>query len=159
MNSKLKIALWIGGILIVGGGIPLTFYAIRRANVRKRLDEVYNNPSSVSAVGGLDKLVVSGIYNKSLHRNSGKATISKVVAREKAAEIWENYGAYFWSSSDRSAIIGAFDGLGHAHDVSKIADEFYQSYNEDLQTVIETAFKDSEQEYILIDKLMRLPSN
>lgn len=159
MNKKLKIAIWAGGILLIGAGIPVTVYGVKRSQIRKRLDEAYNNPSSAEAVGGLDKLVVSGFYDRRLHQNAGKATISKVDARERAKEIWENYGAYFWSSSDTSAILGVFDGLGHLHDVSKIADEFYQAYGEDLQTVIQTAFEDSDQKNILIDKLMRLPNN
>ena len=159
MNKKLKIAIWIGSILVIGAGIPITVYGVKRSRIRGRLDEAYNNPSSIDAVGGLDKLVVSGLYDRRLHQNAGKATISRVEARERAKEIWENYGAYFWSSSDTSAILGAFDGLGHRHDVSKIADEFYQTYGEDLETVIETAFADSDQKNILIDKLLKLPNN
>ncbi len=159
MNKKLKIAIWAGSIIVIGVGIPITVYGVKRSRIRGRLDEAYNNPSSINAVGGLGKLVVSGIYDSRLHQNAGKATISKVEARERAKEIWENYSTYFWSSSDTSAILGAFDGLGHRHDVSKIADEFYQTYSEALETVIEAVFEDSDQKNIFIDKLLKLSNN
>ena len=81
-------------------------------------------------------------------------------ARERAKEVWENYGAYFFTSSDTSAIIGAFDNLGHIHDVSKIAFEFFNSYDEELLTALDYALgEDSSQKNILIDKLLKLPNN
>lgn len=157
MKKEWKIALWVLGGLTVVIGVPTTYFAIRRNGIRKRLEEKFNDPSAEDAVGGLDKLLVTGAFNKTTFQNSGKATISRVVAREKAKEVWDNYSS--WLSSDMMAIIQAFDGLNHLHDVSKIAYEFYQSYGEELLTVLKNALgDDSGQMNILIGKIKQLPN-
>lgn len=159
MTRQVKIALWAGGLLTLSISSILTYQAVRRRQIRKRLETAFANPLSVEAAGGMNKLLVAELFDKRTHQISGKATISRVEARERAKEIWDNYGAYFWSSNDTSAILSAFDKLGHAHDISKMADEFYQSYGEELFTALETAFEDqTAQQNILIGKLMQLPT-
>lgn len=156
MKDSIKISLWIGGAALLSIGTLLAVNGMRRSKIRKCLDAAYNDPSSVNAVGGLDKLLVTEVFDKRTFERSGKATISRVEARERAKEVWDNYSA--WFSSDATAIISAFDGLGHSHDVSKIAYEFYQSYNEELLTVLKAALGDNSQQYtILISKIQKLP--
>jgi len=160
MKNNTKIAFWIGGALFLAVGGTMTYTGIKKSNIRKRLNEAYNDPSGVESVGGMDKLLVSEIFDKRAFQTYSMATISKVEARERAKEVWENYGAYFFTSSDTSAIIGAFDNLGHIHDVSKIAFEFFNSYDEELLTALDYALgEDSSQKNILIDKLLKLPNN
>lgn len=156
MNRKLVIGLSIaGGVLLIGGVI--IYPAAMRAIIRKRLDEAYSNPSGVASVGGLDKLLVTEMFDTLTFERSGKATISRVVAREKAEQIWENYSS--WFGSDSTAIISAFNGLGHAHDVSKIAYEFQQAYDYELLSVLKSALSESSQYNILIGKLTQLPND
>lgn len=156
MNSTVKIALWSGGILLASIGGVMAYNGIRRNSIRKCLDEAYSDPSSEKAVGGMDKLLVSEVFNERTFQTSGKATISRVEARERAKIIWDNYSA--WFSSNPTAIIGAFSGLGHSHDVSKIAYEFSQSYGEELLSVLKTALGDNSSQYtILIAKIQKLP--
>ncbi len=154
MNRKTIIALSItGGALLIGG--VFIYPAIMRSQLRKRLNEAYNNPSSANAVGGLDKLLVQEIFDPTLFERSGKATLSRVTAREKAAQIWENYSA--WMGSDSTAILSAFNGLGHQHDISKIAYEFQQAYNYELLSVLKNALTESAQYSMLIGKIESLP--
>jgi len=156
MNRKTVIALSItGGVLLVGG--VFVYPAIMRSIIRKRLDEAYDNPSAVNSVGGLDKLLVQEIFNTNTFEQSGKATISRVEARERAEQIWENYSS--WMGSDSTAVISAFNGLGHVHDVSKIAYEFQQAYDYELLSVLKSALPDSSQYNILIGKISNLPNN
>lgn len=160
MKKSTKIVLLSTSVLALGLGGSLTFVTIKKSGIRKRLQKAYDEPSNVNSVGGLNKLLVSEIFDKRAFQSSGKSTISKVEARERAKEIWDNYGAYFFSNSDISAIIGAFDNLGHVADVSKIANEFFNSYNEELLTVLNNALgENSSQKNILIDKLLKLPNN
>ncbi len=153
MNRKTIIALSItGGVLLIGGVV--VYPAIVRSIIRKQLDEAYNDPSGINSVGGLDKLLVQEIFDTTAFERSGKATISRIVAREKAEQIWENYS--MWLSSDTTAIISAFNGLGHIHDVSKIAYEFQQAYDYELLSVLKEALTKSAQYNILIGKLSTL---
>lgn len=155
MNKKTVIILSItGGVLLVGG--VLVYPAVMRSIIRSRLDEVYNDPSSADSVGGLDKLLVQEVFDPSLFEKSGKATISRVVAREKAEQIWENYSA--WMGSNSTAIISAFNGLGHIHDVSKIAYEFQNAYSKELLSVLKSALSESAEYNILIGKIASLPN-
>jgi hypothetical protein len=154
MNRKTIIALSItGGVLLIGG--VFIYPATLRVIIRKRLDEAYTNPSDKDSVGGLDKLLVQEIFDTSLFEKSGKATISRVIAREKAEQVWENYST--WMSSDSTAIISAFNGLGHVHDISKIAYEFKQAYDYELLSVLKDALSESSQYTILIGKISNLP--
>ncbi len=156
MNRRTIIALSItGGVLLIGG--IFVYPAVMRSIIRNRLDENFNDPSGINSVGGLDKLLVQEIFDTSLFEKSGKATISRVVAREKAELIWENYST--WRSSDSTAIISAFNGLGHVHDVSKIAYEFQQAYDYELLSVLKDALSESSQYNILLGKLSNLPKN
>lgn len=155
MNRKTVIALSItGGVLLIG--VVIIYPATMRSIIRKRLDEAYTDPSSTNSVGGLDKLLVQEFFDTSVFEKSGKATISRVEAREKAEQVWENYST--WMSSDSTAIISAFNGLGHIHDVSKIAYEFQQAYNYELLSVIKDALSKSSQYNILIGKISNLPN-
>lgn len=154
MKKGVKIALLIGGVLLVSG---VATAQIRKAGVRRRLDEALENPSSEDAQGGLDKFLINEAFSTSTFQRSGKATISRLIAREKADLIWDNYSAYF--SSDPMAIIGAFNNLGHLHDVSKIAHEFYNSYDTELLSVINTALTERSKYNILIGKLKQLPNS
>ena len=154
MNRKTVIALSItGGVLLIGG--VFVYPAVVRSMIRKRLNEAFTDPSGVNSVGGLDKLLVQEIFDTTLFEKSGKATISRVVAREKAEQVWENYSS--WMSSDSTAIISAFNGLGHIHDVSKIAYEFQQAYSSELLSVLKSALSESSQYNILIGKISNLP--
>lgn len=126
--------------------------------IRKRLSEAYKNPSSTDAVGGLDKLLVEGVFNKNAYNSSNnKSTISRLEAREKAHQIWDNYSS--WFSSNQTAILNAFNGLGHVHDVSKIANEFYLLFEEDLLTVLKDALSEKSQYNILLGMVNKLPKN
>lgn len=155
MNRKTVIALSItGGVLLISG--VFIYPATMRAIIRKRLDKAYIDPSSANSVGGLDKLLVQEIFDTSVFEKSGKATISRVEAREKAEQVWENYST--WMSSDSTAIISAFNGLGHIHDVSKIAYEFKQAYSYELLSVLKDALSESSQYNILIGKISNLPN-
>lgn len=126
--------------------------------IRKHLNEAYKNPSSTDAVGGLDKLLVEGVFNKNAYNSANnKSTISRLEAREKAQQIWDNYSA--WFSSNQTAILNAFNGLGHVHDVSKIANEFYLLFEEDLLTVLKDALSEKSQYNILLGMVNKLPKN
>lgn len=156
MTKKTIIVLSItGGVLLIGGVV--IYPAVMRSIIRKRLEEAYSDPSGINSVGGLDKLLVQEIFDTSVFEKSGKATISRVEAREKAEQIWENYSA--WRGSDSTAIISAFGGLGHLHDVSKIAYEFQQAYDYELLSVLKEALSESSQYNILIGKISNLPNH
>ena len=146
--------------LVVGGSIIgfMTYTTVRKAMIRKRLDIAYKDPSAKDAVGGLDKLLVEGVFDKNAYNPvSNKSTISRLEAREKAHQIWDNYSA--WFSSNQTAILGAFNGLGHVQDVSKIASEFYILFEEDLLSVLKTALSDKSQYNILLGMVNKLPKN
>lgn len=156
MNRKTVIIIVVStGVLIIG--ITVVYPAVMRSQIRKRLDEVYNDPAGINSVGGLNKLLVAEIFNPNTFQQSGKATISRTQARERAKQIWENYSYLF--SSDATAIISAFNGLGHLHDVSKIAYEFQQEYGYELLSVIKSALPNSADYNILIGKLTQLPKD
>lgn len=154
MKKGVKIAIIIGATLIVSGVLTAQ---IRKAGVRKRLDEALKNPIDEDALGGLDKFLINEAFSTSTFQRSGKATISRLVAREKADLIWNNYSAYL--SSNPTAIIGAFNNLGHLHDVSKIAHEFQANYQTDLLEVINTALAEKSKYNLLIGKLKQLPNS
>lgn len=156
MNTSTKIAIWTGGILVAGIGSVLIYQGVKRSTIRKCLDEAYSDPSNEDAVGGLDKLLVTEVFDERTFQKSGKATLSRVEARDRAKDVWDNYSE--WFSSDSTAIIGAFDGLGHLHDVSKIAYEFKQSYDSELLSVLKKALGDNSSHYnVLIGKIQKLP--
>lgn len=158
MKNGVVIALIIGGTGIVIGGTYITIRVVRRNGIMERLNKLYEDPSNEDAVGGLDKLLVNEVFDKRTFQRSGKSTITRTEARERAKEIWDNYSA--WFGNDTSAIIEAFDNLGHLHDVSKIAYEFYQSYGEELLTVLEVALGNiNSKNSILIGKIEQLPNN
>ena len=158
MKTGVKIAIWVGSIATVGlvGGF-VVYPTIMRHNIRKRLDEAYADPSAESAVGGLDKLLVKEAFDTRTFASSGKATISRLEARERSEQVWENYGSWTWSNE--TAIISAFQGLGHLHDVSKIANEFFQSYDNELLQVLKNALTSKGQYNILLGKLSKLPND
>lgn len=155
MKRWLKITLWVGVPALVGGTY-FTVRAYRKSRIREALDKAFNDPTNPNAVSGLDKLLVQQVFDKRLYARSGKATLSLVEARERAREVWENY-TYF-GDSDTDAMIEAFDNLGHLHDVSKIAHEFYGLYSEELLTVLNNAMGDiSAKNSLLVGKLEKLP--
>jgi len=156
MERKVVIIIFVSaGVLIVGGAIA--YPAIVRSGIRKRLDEAYNDPSGMNSVGGFNKLLVSEIFNPNTFKQSGKATISLTEARERAKQVWEGYS--YLLSSDAVAIISAFSGLGHAHDVSKISNEFKSQYGYELLSVLESALPDKADYNILLGKISQLPKN
>lgn len=158
MKTGVKIAIIIGSIGTLGaiGGFVI-YPSIMRRNIRKRLNESFADPSAESAVGGLDKLLVKEAFDTRTFEKSGKATISRMEARERSQQVWENYNS--WFGSNETSIISAFQGLGHLHDVSKISNEFYQSYDNELLQVLKTALASKGQYNILIGKLKKLPNN
>lgn len=141
MTKNQKIWLWIAIVAATSIGGTFAYFGIRRSQIRKCLDEQYNDPSSDEAAGGSDKLLVSGAFNRNAYTQSNKATITKVEARERSKEVWDNYS--YWFGSDQEAIIQAFSGLEHIDDVRKMSYEFYQSYGEELLTTVKNALGDS----------------
>ena len=55
-------------------------------------------------------------------------------------------------------IVNQFNGLGHQHDVSKIAHEFLASYDEDLLEVLKASLTDKAKLNMLIAKINKLPN-
>ena len=158
MKTGVKIAIWAGSITTLGLiGIFGAYPAIKRIGIRKRLDESFSDPSAESAVGGLDKLLVKEAFDTRTFASSGKATISRLEARERSEQVWTNYNS--WLGSNETAIISAFQGLGHLHDVSKISNEFYQSYENEMLEVLKKALSSKGKYNILIGKLSKLPND
>ncbi len=160
MNANMKKVLIISTIVLTTAGIArfVIYPAIKRSNIRKNLDKAFKDPSSVDAVGGLDKLQVTGVFDPyKFDDQNNHATITRIEARERAEQIWDNYSA--WLSSNQTAIIGAFNGLGHVDDVSKISHEFYALYDQELLTIIKEALTDKSQYNLLIGKISKLPKN
>lgn len=131
--------------------------SIRRIGIKKRLDESFAHPDSQEASGGMNKLLQSGAFNPNTYKQTGKATITLLEAREHAKRIWDAYSYYF--SSDQSTIVNAFNGLGHQSDVSKIAHEFKGQYDEDLIEVLKSALTDKAKLNMLIAKIGKLPKD
>lgn len=152
MNRKTIIisAAVVGGLLVTG---LILYPVVMRSNIRKRLEEAYKNKDNVA--GGLDKYQVTEAFDtRSYDTLKSKATISLIEARERAAQVWDNYS---WYSTNQTAIVAAFNGLGHIADVSKISHEFQARYNEELLSVLKNTLSDSAQFNILISKLDKLP--
>lgn len=160
MTKQKKILLIsIGAIAVLGLGTVIIYPAVKRNGMRKRLDAAYNAPFGVESVGGLDKLQVMEVFDtRRWDRPDSKRTISRMEARERAKQIWENYSVYYLYD-DEAAIIGAFNGLRHVDDVSLIAHEFYMSYQNELLSVLEDGLdeKNKAQYQSLMGKLMTLP--
>lgn len=158
MKTSVKIAIWAGSLTTLGliGGLWI-YPSYQRNQIRKRLDESFSDPTAESAVGGLDKLLVKEAFDTRTHEKSGKATISRLEARERSQQVWDNYNS--WLGSNETAIISAFQGLGHLHDVSKISNEFYQSYENEMLEVLKTALSSKGKYNILIGKLSKLPKD
>ncbi len=158
MNKTVKTIAIIGGISLIGGII--VYPAIKKVGIRKRLDEALENPYTASAVGGLNKLQHEGVFDiRKFQSATSKHTISRMEARERARMVWDNYGGWMWQNDNETAIISAFNGLGHIDDVSLIAHEFYGLYDEELLTVLEKALdKNNKAQYqLLMGKIMTLP--
>lgn len=156
----MKKAIIISAIVLSAGAVGyfVVYPTIKRHNIRKRLDEAYRDPAGYNAAGGMDKMLITEVFNPDKYSaQSNKATITLMEARERAEIIWDNYSS--WLSSNQTAIIGAFNGLGHADDVSKISHEFYALYDEDLLQVIKDAVSDKAQYNLLIGKINKLPKN
>jgi hypothetical protein len=149
--------LVIGLIVIVTGAVTyLIVRSVQKSGIVKRMDEAYKNPDSQDASGGMNKLLASGVFNPSTYQKSGKATITLMEARERAKGIWDAYSYLF--SSDQMTIVNQFNGLGHQHDVSKIAHEFLASYDEDLLEVLKASLTDKAKLNMLIAKINKLPN-
>lgn len=143
----------IGTGLIIG---LIIVPAVRKSGIRKRLDIAFNDPAGYNSAGGLDKLQVTEAFNPNRYSQSGKATITLLEAREKAKIIWDNYS---WYSTNQTAIVGAFNGLGHVDDVSKISHEFTAFYDENLLEILKEALTQKSQYNLLIGKINKLPKN
>lgn len=145
---------------IVGTGLItglIIVPAVRKRGIRKRLNEAYNDPAGYNSAGGLDKLLVTEAFDPDRYNSSNShETITLVEARERAKTVWENYS---WLGSNQSAIIGAFTGLGHVDDVSKISHEFTAQYDEDLLETLKEALSDKAKYNLLIGKINKLPKN
>ncbi len=156
MKKLLIISSIVAGSLALGGFV--IYPMVKRSLIRKRLQEAFANPFSTEAIGGLDKLLVTGIFNRSsFNPAANQSTLSNVQARQRAQMIWENYS--WWFSSDQAAILQAFSGLRHVDDVTKIAVEFFRLYKEELLTVLKVALKDSSYYSLLIGLIDNLPKN
>lgn len=152
---KKKVIIIGLSVLTLGAVSFLVIRTVQKAGIRRRLDEAYNNPDSQEASGGLNKLLASGVFNTTTYQKSGKATITLMEARERAKTIWDAYS--YWLGSDQMTIVNAFNGLGHQHDVSKIAHEFKESNDEDLLEVLKTALTDKAKMNMLVAKINKLP--
>lgn len=155
----MKKKLIIIGLSVLAAGVVSYFIvrSVQKHGIIKRLNEAFKDPDSQAALGGMDKMLSSGAFNPSTYLKSGKATITLMEARERSKAIWDAYSYYF--SSDQSTIVNQFNGLGHQHDVSKIAHEFQNSYNEDLLEVLKSAVTDKARLNTLIAKINKLPKN
>lgn len=153
---KRKVIIIGLSILAVGTVSYFIVRGVQKAGIQKRLNEAYNDPDNPDATGGLNKLLASGAFNPATYQTSGKATISLMEARERAEKIWKAYSYFF--SSDQMTIVNQFNGLGHQHDVSKIAHEFSENYDEDLLEVLKTAISDKAKLNMLIAKINKLPN-
>ncbi|CAG5086772.1 hypothetical protein [Parvicella tangerina] len=159
MTREAKIHLVIGfsSVAIIGLGAALIVPGVRKRKVRERLDDAYGDPYKSGAVGGIESLQASSAFDPNRHLTSGRATISRLVAIDRAKKVWDNYGSWY-SSDNESAIVNAFDGLGHYDDLSKIAYYFEQEYDTDLYTVLQDALKgDKVQTQLLMGKVANLP--
>ena len=143
-------------VLSVGAVSYLIVRSVQKSGIVKRLEEAYKNPDSQDASGGMNKLLASGVFNPSTYQKSGKATITLMEARERTKGIWDAYSYLF--SSNQMTIVNQFNGLGHQHDVSKIAHEFLASYDEDLLEVLKASLTDKAKLNMLIAKINKLPN-
>lgn len=148
--KKTIIICAIGSGVIIGACIVVP--AIRRHNIRARLDAAYKDPSTIG--GGMDKLILEGVFDIDRYDSgSNKATISLVTARQKAKQVWDNYS---WYSTNQAAIVSAFNGLQHIDDVSKIAHEFFHSYDEEMLSVLKEVLTDKTQYNLFVAKISKL---
>lgn len=153
---KKKVVIIGLSILALGAVSFLVVRGIQKSGIKKRLEEAFSNPDSQEASGGMNKLLVSGVFNPTTYQKSGKATITLMEARDRAKVVWEAYSYLF--GSDQMTIVNAFNGLGHQHDVSKIAHEFKASYDNELLEVLYSALTDKAKLNILIAKINKLPN-
>lgn len=154
---KRKVIIIGLSVIAVGAVTYIIVRSVQKSGIQKRLDEAFSNPDSQGASGGMNKLLASGVFNPTTYQKSGKATITLMEARERANALWEAYSYFF--TSDQTTIVNQFNGLGHQHDVSKIAHEFKESYDEDLLEVLQTALTDKAKMNMLIAKINKLPNN
>lgn len=153
---KKKVIIIGLSILAAGAVSYLVIRSVQKSGIIKRLEEAFSNPDSQDASGGMNKLLASGVFNPTTYQKSGKATITLIEARERSKAIWEAYSYFF--SSDQTTIVNQFNGLGHQHDVSKIAHEFMESYDNDLLEVLQSAITDKAKLNMLIAKINKLPN-
>lgn len=154
---KKKVIIIGLSVLAVGAISYIVVRSIQKSGIIKRLDEAFKNPDSQDASGGLNKLLASGVFNTTTYQKSGKATITLMEARERSKTIYDAYSYLF--SSDQMTIVNAFNGLGHQHDVSKIAHEYKASYDEDLLEVLKYTLTDKDKMNMLVAKINKLPKN
>lgn len=161
MTRQHKI-LWIIGLSLTGvSGLTFVFVvpSIQRGKIRERLDKAFTNPVQSGAIGGIESLQASSAFDPQRFQSSNKATISRTDAISRAKKIWKNYGSWY-STDNESAIVNAFDGLGHYDDLSKIAYYFEQEYDSDLFTVLQDALSgDKQQTQLLMGKINALPKD
>ncbi len=150
----------LGSSLLLFGilSIPVS-RAVQRGGIRKRLEEEYEASGGGGRHGGIDDLEMQGAFDTDLYKRSNKATITLVEARERAKQVYDNYdGWWVQGDDDEDAIISAFSGLGHLHDVSKIADQYQQYYGDSLHSIINKALDNESQKNRLKLKLSALPN-
>ncbi len=152
MKRAIIISSAIVGTAVLGRFV--VYPLIMKTLIRSRLEKALDEPMDEKNLGGLDK--VQSAFDKDRYKN-GKPTISLVEARERSEQIWESYSA--WFSSDATAIINAFQGLGHRDDVSKIAHEFYALFDQDLLSVLKKALTEKSQYNNLLGIISKLPNN
>lgn len=154
MNRKIVII----ACSVVAAGIASYFVVrtVQKSAIKKRLDLAYNNPGGQDAAGGLNKLLASGVFDPTTYQKNGKATITLMEARDRSDAIWDAYSYFF--ESDQTAIVNAFNGLGHQADVSKISHEFKESHDNDLLEILQAALTDKAKMNLLVSKINSLPS-
>lgn len=160
MTKAGQIALITGlGLATTGLVLMITIPAVKKGKIRQRLDDAFGNPYESGAIGGISQLQASSAFDPNRHLVTNKATISRLDALDRAEKVWSNYGSWY-SSDNESAMVNAFDGLGHYDDLSKIAYYFEKEYDNDLFTILEDALKeDKQQTQLLMGKINNLPNN
>jgi len=160
MTKNLKIGLWIGGSAAALGLIYVVVIpTFKKDAIRKRLQDAFDNPNSASALGGIEGLQADGTFDPNRYKTSGKATITRIQAIDRANKIWSAYGGYLMAD-DEAKMVDAFEGLGHYDDLSKIGYYFETEVasGENLFSVLQHALEgDKKQTRILLGKVADLP--
>ena len=142
-NGQQKTYLILGAITIVTVvGVGVTVGVV--INRRKRTDE-FDKLLAVIAAGNPSQTGGKGsAWDTSLYNNSPSSkTVNYSVLQQYATTIYDAKGTI---SDDEQKVIGVFDQLQNAYDVSALSFAFFQAYGEDLYTYL-ASFMDNSGHY------------